>query len=571
MTTSPALLEFETAPAQGAEVVPVSSGTLLAFTPREYQLDCANLTIAAWLAGFRRILTVLATGAGKTMIFSMLAKYIVDNGGKVLILAHTDELIQQAADKLRMVSGIHAGREKAGDRASLHDTVVVSSVQTLSRPIRLAGWARDHFQLVITDEGHRAHAPSFQRIHAHFDRAFHLFTTATPDRGDQKSLGELVDKCVFDYGLIEGVRDGYLVRPVAKTVPLNVDMRGVKLKKGTDGADLDAAEVARRLDPFLEEIAGRLIEHAGTRKTLVFLPSVDTAIALAGKLKARGVTAEFVAGDTARCPNRHGIIESYRKNEFQFLTNCSIAIEGFDDSGVSCIAPLRATRIRSLLAQMFGRATRPLPGLVDGLATAEERRAAIAASAKPDALLLDFLFLTDRLDLARPAHVIATKPGLAEQMLKQPNGDLLDIEEVAERDLLMCLATEAAKHKKKKGRLFDPLAMAVAVGDETLKSYTPTMAWEKMPVTDDQAKKLIALGGDPAKCPNSGAAALCLQTLTRRKESGLCSPRQMLMLKNFGIDAGYMSAKEAGWRIGSLAKSWARRAARPQPINQHSI
>lgn len=566
-----ALLEYEDAPdmAVAPEVVrPVG------FTPRGYQVTCHENIEAAWAEELKRLLVVMATGTGKTCLFSMVADRVVATGGRVLILAHTDELITQAVEKLHMVSSIRAGIEKAERRGSRHDSVVVSSIQTLSRPIRLLGWAKDHFSLIIFDEAHRAASASWGKILAHFSNANFIGVTATPDRGDEKSLGEIFQKCVFDYGLIEAVRDGYLVRPVAQTIPLNVDMRGVKLKKGADGSDLDPAEVARRLDPFLEEIATKLILHAGNRKTLIYLPSVDTAIALAKKMQSRGVSADFVSGDRERCPDRLFRMERFRQGGIQFLANCSLLIEGFDDPSISCIAPLRATRIRSLLAQMFGRATRPLPGLVDGLATADERRAAIAASAKPDALLLDFLFLTDRLDLARPAHVIASKPEVAKEMLKQPNGDLLDAEEQAERDLLLSLATEAARHKKKTGRLFDPLAVAISAGEESLRDYKPEQAWEAMPVTDDQAQRLRALGGDPDKCPDSGAAARVLTSLTRRRDAGLCTPKQMLFLKKMGIDSTYLTFKDAKSRIISIIHgNRARRTfgMKQQPINQHSI
>ncbi len=521
---------------------------------REYQLQCVSECETAWVGGIKRLLAVLATGLGKTVIFSEQARRVVAKGGRVLILAHTDELLIQAADKLEQVSGLIAAREKAQDRASLHDPVVIASIQTLSRGPRLSSWAQDHFELVIVDECHRAMAKSYENILNHFHPARVLGVTATADRGDERNLGKVFEKCVFDYGLLQGVRDGWLVRPIAQTVPVKVDMRGIKTKRGIGGNDLDAEEIARRLDPFLEEIAGKLIEHAGKRKTLLFLPSVDTAAMLAAKLHARGVTADFVSGDRERCPDRHSRIERYREGETQFMANAMLLTEGFDDCGISCVSVLRPTKMRGLFTQCCGRGTRPLAGVLDGLETGEERRAAIAASAKPDLLILDFLWLTERLDLIHPAHLVTAKIEVAEKMANK-QGDLLEIEAQAERDLLKSLASEASKHKKKKARVFDPLAKAITLGEESLQNYRPIMSWEASPVTMEQRAILEKHGVDVAKVTCAGLAAKWIGIIDERAQRGLCSLKQLHLLEQLGIrDAPYWTRGEAGVRISKLMK-----------------
>ncbi len=375
---------------------PVSSITL-----RPYQNDCLKAIREGW-KDFSRTLAVLATGLGKTVIFSHVAKEEVDKGGKVLIIAHTDELLEQAIDKIFRSTGIVAEKEKADCRASPFATVVVASIQSLSRTNRLLGFSPDHFSLVITDESHRVLAKSYQKVTRYFhfgaeslseDWAMpapdvpHKFyarclgVTATADRGDKRSLGEFYQTCVFEYGLLEGVREGWLVRPVIRNIPLQkVDMRGIKKK----GGDYDAAEVVARMEPFLRDIAEKLSvamrDDAGrfNRKLVVFTPSVQTADILARFLCEYAVNADFVSG---ACADREVKVAGFDAKPNGSAICCAmLLIEGWDCHSVNAICVLRHTKIRSLYAQAAGRGFRPIPGTVDGLVTAAERLQAIADS-----------------------------------------------------------------------------------------------------------------------------------------------------------------------------------------------
>ena len=130
---------------------------------RPYQHECLDAIGAAWARGRNRQLVVLPTGVGKTIIFSALAKAM---DVRTLITAHRDELIQQAAEKVRWVwEDADVGIVK-GAQNQLSHQVVIASVQTLSREGRLKQLATD-FELIITDEAHHAIAKSYRRIYAH--------------------------------------------------------------------------------------------------------------------------------------------------------------------------------------------------------------------------------------------------------------------------------------------------------------------------------------------------------------------------------------------------------------------
>ena len=170
---------------------------------RAYQMKALH-QIHKGFEEFDRQLGVLPTGGGKTILFSRLAQDLQPQ--RTLILAHREELISQAVDKLRTSTGIEAEVEMGDDRASLEAPVVVASIQTLMREPRRNRWPRDHFGLVVVDEAHHALADSYLNTLGHFhNHAKVLGVTATPDRGDKKNLGRYfqniaceVQNSVFD-------------------------------------------------------------------------------------------------------------------------------------------------------------------------------------------------------------------------------------------------------------------------------------------------------------------------------------------------------------------------------------
>jgi superfamily II DNA or RNA helicase len=158
-------------------------------TPRPYQVEAVIAVLQSALHGIKRPLIALPTGTGKTIIVAHLLQH---RPGRALVLAHRDELIQQAVDKLGWVApNLHVGVVKAERDA--HDApVVVASVQTLSRRQRLARLAPD-FDTIVIDEAHHAPADTYRRILSHCqawtpDGPLVVGVTATPERGDGQSL-----------------------------------------------------------------------------------------------------------------------------------------------------------------------------------------------------------------------------------------------------------------------------------------------------------------------------------------------------------------------------------------------
>src|SRR6266436_4506349 len=211
----------------------VAASSMLRLTPRPYQHEAVAALLAAAARGVQRPLLVLPTGTGKTIIFTLLVQR---RGGRALILAHRDELIQQAVDKLHLVDPTLPLGIVQAERDELTAPTVVASVQTLSRRPRLARLVPD-FHTIVIDEAHHAPAPTYRRIleycHAwRSDGPLVVGVTATPERGDRQSLREVFDRIVYQKILLEMMQAGYLVDLRALQVLLQADFDALRTSHG---------------------------------------------------------------------------------------------------------------------------------------------------------------------------------------------------------------------------------------------------------------------------------------------------------------------------------------------------
>ncbi|MGX8719843.1 MAG: DEAD/DEAH box helicase, partial [Eubacteriales bacterium] len=235
---------------------------------RPYQKEAIIAVEDEWKKGQRRTLLVLPTGTGKTICFAKVTEDCVRAGDRVLVLAHRGELLDQAADKIAKSTGLGCSVEKAEE--SCLDSwfrVTVGSVQTLMRQSRLDRFKPDYFDTIIIDEAHHALSPSYQNVINYFDGAKVLGVTATPDRGDMKDLGQVFNSLAYEYRITQAIKDGYLCKIKALTIPLKLDISNVGISAG----DYKVGEIGTALDPYLDQIADQMAEHCMDRKTVVFL------------------------------------------------------------------------------------------------------------------------------------------------------------------------------------------------------------------------------------------------------------------------------------------------------------
>lgn len=459
----------------------------------------------------------------KTVVFATVAADEVRDGGRVLVLAHRGELLDQAADKIMSVAGLGCSVEKA-ERSCLGEyfRVVVGSVQTLMRQKRLAKFKSDYFSAIIIDEAHHAISSSYQAVLDHFTDAKVLGVTATPDRGDQVNLGSVFDSLAYQYSMPQAIREGYLCPIKAQTIPLSLDLTSVSMSAG----DFKASDVSTALDPYLDQIADEMLA-AGCmeRKTVVFLPLVKTSKKFQEVLASKGLNAMEVNGESQ---DRAEVLSSFDvASGGAVLCNSMLLTEGWDCPTVDCIVVLRPTKVRSLYCQMVGRGTRLSPG-------------------KDHLLLLDFLWNVERHELCHPAHLIAETPEVAQKMtenMAQDCGMPIDIEEAeskAAEDVVLqreeALAQRLAECKTRKRKLVDPLQFEMSIGAEDLSSYVPAFGWEMAPASNKQIKALENAGIFPDEIECAGKASLLLDRINKRRESGFSTPKQIRFLESRGFN-----------------------------------
>lgn len=511
---------------------------------RPYQQAAKAAVLDEWDRGVDKTLLVLPTGTGKTIVFSAVTEEAVRRGGRVLILAHRGELLEQAADKLEKSTGLRSSLEKA-ESSCLGSwyRVAVGSVQSLQRPSRLDRFAPDYFTNIIIDEAHHCLSDGYQRVLEHFSAAKVLGVTATPDRGDMRSLGQYFETLAYEYTLVQAIRDGYLSPIKAMTVPLRLDLSSVGVQNG----DFKVGDLGTALDPYLDAIADEMLKNCADRKTVVFLPLVKTSQKFRDILNAKGFRAAEVNGES---DDRAEVLRDFEAGKYNVLCNSMLLTEGWDCPSVDCVIVLRPTKIRSLYSQMVGRGTRLYPG-------------------KDHLLLLDFLWHTERHELCHPAALVAESPDVAKKMTENIEEagaavDIMEAEEQAESDVVAqreeALAKQLEEMKRRKRKLVDPLQFEMSIQAEDLSGYVPTFGWEMGPATDKQRKTLEKLGIFPDQIDNAGKAAMLLDRLDKRRDAGLTTPKQIRFLEGKGFEhVGQWQFDDArrlidriagnGWRI----------------------
>ena len=505
---------------------------------RPYQQAARDSIHAQWEQGRLRTLLVLPTGTGKTIVFASVAADQVRAGDRVLILAHRGELLEQAADKLQRSTGLVSAVEKA-ESTCLNSwfRVVVGSVQTLQRSARLERFPRDYFGTIIIDEAHHAITDGYRRILDYFEGAKVLGVTATPDRGDMRNLGEVFDSLAFEYKLTDAIKEGYLCRIMAQTIPLKLDISSVTMS----GGDYAVGDLGTALDPYLEQIAAEMAQRCKGRKTVVFLPLIKTSQKFRDLLNAKGFRAAEVNGQSA---DRREILADFDAGKYNVLCNSMLLTEGWDCPSVDGVVVLRPTKVRSLYSQMVGRGTRLFPG-------------------KTDLLLLDFLWMTDKHELCRPADLVCEDRTVARQMTENlaGSGCPQDIEEAAaeaSEDVVAqreeALAKQLEEQRRKKAKLVDPLQYEMSIQAEDLAGYVPAFGWEAGPPTEQQTSALEKLGILPDAVESAGKASLLLDRLHKRRDEGLTTPKQIRCLEKYGFQhVGRWSFEQAKHMIDRIA------------------
>ncbi len=500
---------------------------------RYYQQEAVAAVFKAWET-HRRVLLNMATGTGKTVVFAEIAR---DFHGRVLVLAHRDELISQTLDTLVETTGERIGLEQAGFRSE-KERIVVGSVQTVHRKDRYERMQQlGGFDLVICDELHHYVAKTYKRAVDAFPEACVLGVTATPDRGDGKALGKIIDVCAYRFDILAGIDAGFLVPLEGAHVTVEaIDLRNVRTVAG----DLNRSQLDDEVCKGVEGIVKATLDNWPDRKAIAFWPKKRSARLACERFNFyRPGIAAVVDDDTPRDERRETIARCLR-GDVQILCNVLIATEGFDWPAASLIINARPTKSRALYTQMIGRGTRVLPGVVDrhkGKEAAGERRSAIADSDKTKCVIADFVGNAGKHDLRSPIDVLAGNYSeavvkVAKRLAKTEGpGDPIDQLERAQLEIKAMAARMAASQVRHTRRGFDPFSV--------LHMTRPPEMWrDSNPLSERQAQYLIRyMKFAPAdiKSVSAREASQLIGTEEKRRRIGLASYSQLKQLKRFGI------------------------------------
>lgn len=549
---------------------------------RPYQDKCVGAILSELRGGSRSTLAVLPTGCGKTVCFAHIADRW--EHGRILVLAHREELIFQAADKLGRVMGappgIEMGEIRAANRSSQmfgNSPVIVSSVQTQNsgrkcdecggkgyvdqgdmsavpctcldgQTRRMQRFDPYAFGLVIVDEAHHAPAESYRRIIDYYSRNPDLRilgVTATPDRHDEAALGKIFDSVAFEMGILDAIDDGWLVPIRQEFVKCtDLDFSKVRTTAGDfNGADLEKLMIAEKP---LHEVASPTIEIAGDRPTLVFATSVAHADLMADIFnRHRKDSAICIHGGTPSDVRRDRL-RQYARGEFQFLCGCGVFLEGFDEPRIEVIAMARPTKSRALYAQAVGRGTRPIEP--PSAETAEGRRHAIAASCKPGCLVIDFVGNAGQHKLVTTADILGGnfEDEIVERAVKKARerGGSCDMREEMET-----LRRDEAAEKRQRERITarsNFTRRPVDPFDVFDMSSKREPGWHKGRMPTKNQLAFLGRNGVQTRDLSFHKASNLIEEIKRREAAGLCTYRQAQVLAKWGhkTDVSYDEATE---------------------------
>lgn len=324
---------------------------------------------------------VIPCGCGKSLVLAQIAKDAVEKwNGRVLILAHVKELLEQNADKIRKLCpelkiGIYSAGLKSRDTT---EQVIVAGIQSMyNKACEL-----DAFDLVIVDEAHlissegdgmyRTFLSDMKVINPHV-RVIGL--TATPFRlkgGLICKPENLLNEICYEAGLKEMIQQGYLSPLISRAGRAEANLANLHIRGGEFISDEIAAAMDN--DALVTSACREIVELTRDRKSvLIFTASVDHCKHVAEKIQAfSGKECAIVTGDTSPA-ERAEIIARFKgekvpadlfgtpKPPLKFLANVNVLTTGFDAVNTDCVVLLRPTNSAGLLIQMVGRGTRLSP------------------------------------------------------------------------------------------------------------------------------------------------------------------------------------------------------------------
>ena len=295
-----------------------------------------------------------ATGTGKTVTAVMDAKRF---GGRVLFVAHTMELVNQAYNTFRNLWPEVAVGKFADNLKEPDAYVVCGSIQSVA--LNLDQFREDAFDYLIIDEAHHASADTYQKVLAYFKPQFTLGLTATPERADDVNILEIFKNTAHKLDIQTAVEIGALVPVRCIRIHTNIDMTKVRFNSVQYNIrDLDVKICVTERNQL---IVDTWLDYVKDKRTVVFCASVKHAEQIAELFRAAGVAAIAVSG-SMKTSERNEQLAKFASGEIKVLCACDLLNEGWDCPQTEVLFMARPTMSKVLYTQQLGRGMRTAEG-----------------------------------------------------------------------------------------------------------------------------------------------------------------------------------------------------------------
>lgn len=349
-------------------------------SPRPYQVDAVDATFRNWDKRPSSAQIIVApTGSGKTLLAGMVAERY--QGGRVLVLAHVPELVEQNYITFRqmfpaMSAGVYAAKLGRKDRRTKVTFALVQSVARNIQAFRDCG-------LLIIDEAHlvpHASDGQYRSVIAGIREARGeqfvkiLGLTATPFRLNSGNLLEpykdqppLFDEISYEIDMLDLLEEGHLSKVVTRATKTRLDTQGVHKRGGEFiDAEMDAKFNTEKINKAIAKETVEAGVEQDRKSWLVFCITVDHATRMRDMIREHGISCEMVCGETPMGERRR-IVQAFKQFQVRCLTSVNVLATGFDHKGVDLISMARPTNSPGLYLQQAGRALRTFPGKTDAL------------------------------------------------------------------------------------------------------------------------------------------------------------------------------------------------------------